>query len=112
MIIFEIVSKLGKTIRLTEIQWAHIDEKHKELRNQIQKMKTTLENPDIIYYSTTEENYHYYKYFKETPVTEKYLLLIVKHLNDEGFIITAFFVSKIKKKGKVVIYGEENINKL
>jgi len=112
MIIFEVISKLDKKVRLTEIQWAHIELKHKELRNQIQKMKATLENPDIIYYSQIEENYHYYKYFKETPVTEKYILLIVKHLNDEGFIITAFFVGKIKKEGKVVIYGEENIYKL
>lgn len=112
MIIFELISRLDKKIRLTEIQWAHIESKHKELRNQIQKMIVTLENPDLVYYSPVEENYHYYKYFKETPVMEKYLLLIVKHLNDEGFIITAFFVTKIRKEGKEVIYGEENIHKL
>jgi hypothetical protein len=45
-------------------------------------------------------------------VTEKYLLMVAKHLNDAGFIITAFFVSKIKKEGKEVIYGEEDIHKL
>ncbi|MEW6416890.1 MAG: PBECR2 nuclease fold domain-containing protein [Nitrospirota bacterium] len=112
MLIFEVLSKLNKKIRLTEIQWAHIESKHKELKNQIQKMIATLENPDFVYYSPTEENFHYYKRFEETPVTEKYLLMVAKHLNDDGFIITAFFVSKIKKEGKEVIYGEENIHKL
>jgi hypothetical protein len=45
-------------------------------------------------------------------VTEKYLLLVVKHLNDEGFIITAFFVARIRKEGKEVKYEKENIHKL
>ncbi|MEW6214654.1 MAG: hypothetical protein AB1478_05535 [Nitrospirota bacterium] len=103
---------MNKKIRLTEIQWTHIELKHKELSNQIQKMIDTLENPDLVYYSPREENYYYYKYFRETPVTEKYLLLIVKHLNNEGFIITAFFVTKIRKEGKEVIYEGENIHKL
>ena len=112
LIVFEALSKLNKKIRLTEIQWAHIELKHKELRNQIQKMIGTLENPNFIYYSPAEESYHYYKYFKETPVTEKYLLLVVKHLNDEGYIITAFFVTRIRKEGKEVKYEKENIHKL
>jgi chaperonin cofactor prefoldin len=50
MLIFEVLSKLNKKIRLTEIQWAHIESKHKELKNQIQKMIATLENPDFVYY--------------------------------------------------------------
>ena len=110
MVIFETLSKLGKQIRLTDAQWEHIRRNHRELDNQLQKMQQALEHPDLVYYCPAEENYQYYKYFQRTPVTEKYLMLVVKHLNDEGFIITAFFMSpaKIRKTGKVVIYGQED----
>ena len=112
MVIFEINSKLEKKIRLTEVQWAHIRIKHSELDNQLSKMIETLKEPDLVCYSSDEENYQYYKYFAKTPVNEKYLLVIVKHLNKEGFVITAFFVGKIKKEFKEVVYGEKNFYKL
>lgn len=112
MPIFEVVSKVEKKIKLTEVQWSHIRYKHKELDTQLQNMITTLKEPDFVYYSPGEKNYHYYRRFGRTPVTEKYLLLVVKHLNEEGFVITAFFVSKIRRKGKEVVYGKESINKL
>jgi len=112
MSIFEIVCKLRKKIRLTETQWSHIKYRHPELENQIEKISMTLESPEIICYSSKEELYHYYRHFTGTPVSEKYLLVVVKHLNDEGFVVTGFFVSKIKKVEKEVIYGKENYNKL
>ncbi len=112
MAVFEVVSKMGKKIRLTEVQWAHTSSKHPELENQIDNMITTLQEPDYVYHSTKEENFHYLKLFEQTPVTEKYLLLIIKHLNDEGFVITGFFVSKIRMKNKVLVYGKENLDKL
>lgn len=112
MPIFEIVSKLGKKVRLTEIQWTHIKYKHIELDNQISKMISALQEPDFVYYSPLEENYHYVKLFKETPISEKYLLIIIKHLNQEGFVITGFFVSEIKRKEKRLVYGEEDFDNL
>ena len=75
-------------------------------------MISTLMEPDAIYYSPTDDNHHYYKHFKETPITEKYLLLVVKLLNKDGFIVTAFFVSKIRTKNKEAIYGQENFYQL
>jgi len=104
MIIFEALSKLEKKIRLTAFQWAHMRFKHPELSSQENKMIETLKNPDLIYHSPQEENFQYLKLFGQTPLGEKYLLLIVKHLNGEGFIITGFFVSKIKTKDKVLIW--------
>lgn len=112
MPIFEAVSKLNKKIRLTQVQWAHIRHEHPELDDQTKKIISAIEAPDFIYYSPKEDNYHYYKYFEHTPVTEKYLLAVVKHFNKEGFVITAFFMTKIKKKQKEVVYGEENVHKL
>ena len=96
------------------VQWIHVLRKHGELNSQIQKMKQTLQDPGLVYYCPDEENYQYCKYFQRTPVTEKYLPLVVKHLNGDGFIITAFFisVSKMRKTGKVIVYGQEDVHEL
>ena len=76
------------------------------------KIKAALKEPDSIWYSSREENHHFYKRFDATPVSKKYLLLIVKFLNNEGFIVTAFFVSRIRRKDKVLIYGKEDTDSL
>ena len=108
-VIFELSCKMGKKIRLTEPQWHHITTIHKEFgENTINYMVRTLQSPDFILFDVLEENHQYYKQFKHTPVSEKYLLLIVKVLNDEGFVITSFFMRKIRYEGKVWVYGKES----
>ena len=73
-------------------------------------MKLTLTEPDTVYHSVGEDTYHYYKKFSSTPVSEKYLLLVAKHHDGEGFIITAFFVAGIRRQDKVLVYGSKNRN--
>ena len=80
------------------------------MRGQLDKMKLTLTEPDFVYHSVGEGAYYYYKRFRKTPVSEKYALLITKHQDDEGFIITAFFVAKIKRQEKGLVYGNKNRN--
>ena len=106
--VFEVMSRLGTKIHLSNIQWSHIEARHKELRGQLDKMKLTLTEPDAVYRSVGEETHHYYKKFSSTPVSEKYMLLVTKHREGEGFIITAFFVAKIRKREKVQVYGSKN----
>jgi len=43
----------------------------------------------------------FYKLYEKTPVTEKYLLVVIKTVNREGFIVTAFFTDRVKKGGVV-----------
>jgi len=107
-VVFDVKSRLDRKVRLTDIQWSHIETRHKELRGQLNKMKQTLIDPDIVYHSAAEETHQYYRKFTKTPVTEKYLLLVVKHQDGEGFIITAFFVGRIRRREKVLVYGSEN----
>lgn len=104
MNIFEIQSPLNKKLRLTKIQWEHITLKHKELKNQQSKLIDALQDPDFVLYSQNDDNYQYHKWFSKTPVSEKHLLVVVKHLNGEGFVITAFFLSKVKSNDKVKVY--------
>ncbi len=112
MTVLKVTSRADRQIRLTEVQWDHMTSRHPEVNGQEDKISETLEDPDFIYHSLKEENYHYLKYFEDTPVTKKYLLIIAKHLNKEGFVITGFFLSRIKTSDKVLVYGKESINKL
>jgi len=107
--IFELFCKLGKKIRLTKPQWHHIITIHKEFdETTISHMVRTLQSLDFILFDILEENHQYYKKFKHTPVSEKYLLLIIKVLNDVGFVITSFFTKKIRYEGKVWVYGKKS----
>lgn len=100
-------SALGKKIRLTKAQWAHIRIEHAELDSQHQSLRETLQAPDFICYNATEDSFEYYRHYAVTPVTAKYLKVVARHLNEEGFVITAFYLTKIKKRGRRCVYGQE-----
>jgi hypothetical protein len=88
-IIFEIIDKNGKKIRLTKTQWSHIKTRHHSVDES--EIQETLKNPQKI---IEEDNYViiFYRYYKERKEPEKYLKLMVKYLNGEGYVITSYFV--------------------
>ena len=93
--IFEVEDKSGKKIHLSNERWKHINQEHPEVAPYFEEIKETLKNPvKITSYEFDENIRYYYKYFKERE--SKYLLVIVKYLNNHGFIITAYFVRYIK----------------
>lgn len=101
MVMFMLPPKLQKTIRLDEERWNHVL-KHPEMKNQINRVKETIINPDSVRESRHDPSvWLFYKLYTETPVTRKYLLVITRILNEEGFIVTAFFTDKMKKGGLV-----------
>ena len=90
--IFEIIDKSGKKIHLSKEQWKHIVT---ELSNKIEDIKDTLTNPLTIRHSKYDEKVRwYFRYYKNLS---KYLMVSVKYLNGEGFVITAFHTSKLPK---------------
>jgi len=87
----------GNKIRLTDERKMHILE-HKEMINQLELIKDTLKLPEKIVESKYEKEVRlYYKFYSKTPVTEKYLIVIVRLTSDDNFILTSFFTDKIKK---------------
>jgi len=60
-----------------------------------------LENPEIVVEGATNNTKICYRFFNRTPVTSKYLAVVVKVLNQEGFIITAYFTERVRR-GKVL----------
>ena len=85
---------LGKQIRATRSHWEKIVEtKHPSLRGKEEEVKQALETPFEIRASKSDENVHLYYIDFEG----KYLCVVVKNLNDQGFVITAYFTEKIKE---------------
>lgn len=96
-IIFEIVDKTGRRIRLTKKQWKHSLKRHPNMINYLEEIEITLKNPlKITDYSEEDDVMYYYKYIKHKEGPYKYLLVSVRYLNGEGFVITAYFEKYIK----------------
>jgi len=88
-IIFEIIDKSGRKIRLTKEQWKHITEEHSRI-NDPEELKQTLSNPTKITPSKYDpDNVHYY--YRYNKLIKRYHFIAVKYLNGDGFIITSFY---------------------
>jgi hypothetical protein len=97
--VLRVNSKLGKAIKLDEDRWKHVLD-HPEMKEQLHHMREALVDPDEIRESMhTPSIWMFYKLYPHSPVSEKYLLVIVKVSDGEGFIVTAFFTDELKKGG-------------
>lgn len=88
----------NRQIRLTDERQEHIQADHPEMSEQLEKIQETLSEPDIIVRSRTDPEVElFYRYYDITPITQKYLCVVVKVLSGEIFIITAYFTDTIKR---------------
>ena len=89
MIIIEVKTKDGKLIRLPEKQWKHIRYRHPEIS--LDGIEDTIVNPTArIQYS--DDITKFYKFIKRE---KKYVMVAVKILNGDGFVITAYKTKRI-----------------
>jgi hypothetical protein len=88
----------NRRIRLTDERQEHIETDHPEMLGQIDKIGDILLDPAIVVRSRTDPNVElFYQHYGITPVTEKYLCVVVKVLIGDLFIITAYFTDTIKR---------------
>lgn len=90
--IFEIKDKSGRRIRLTRERLKHINKEHPLVKEE--EIKQTLKNPLKIIEKSGKKPF-YYQYFKYKNLPYRYLRVIVRYLNGDGFIVTAYFVKGI-----------------
>ena len=92
--LFEVESKVKKKISISNEHWKHISEiKHPEVSGLEDEIKQTLIIPIEIKRRNSDRNiYLYYSKYKS-----KFLCVVIRHLNGNGFVITAYITSKIKK---------------
>lgn len=95
--LFEIIDVFSKKIRTTKNYWRKIkEEKHKDLIVGIGEITETIIKPDEVYQSVKDETVaiQYRKYLKFI------LVVVTKHLNGDGFLVTAYQTTKSKTKGE------------
>ena len=86
----------GVELRLTDERLDHI-ERRPEMNGQLDRIEETLQNLDELRGSDQDETVVlYHRLYSETPVTEKYLLVVVKRDVENPFVITAFFTDRVK----------------
>ena len=92
----------GIPIRLNNERWIHIMERHPELRTEMNKILETISNPDFVQEGDWDELIAI-KYYKKTPLTSKYLLVVYKEIsNMDGFVITSYFTTKPAKWRRLI----------
>lgn len=96
MRVFEDIKK--RDIRLTDERYEHLVGDHPEIEGQMERVHEVLLHPEKIIRSNTDPSVElFYRKYPSTPVSQKYLCIVVKALLDDAFIITAYFTDTIKK---------------
>ena len=94
--LIEIVSALGKKIRTTRQYWNHITtKKHSELEGKLDETLEALREPDEVY--RQDETSDIYLYYRRR--NGEWISVVARHLNGDGFIVTAYLTTKSKRKG-------------
>ncbi|MBI4145867.1 hypothetical protein HY489_00860 [Candidatus Woesearchaeota archaeon] len=97
MRVLECIDKTKRRIYLTSERWSHLSGEHPEVVPYLNQFEEVLKQPlQITSFTGDTTVAYYYKHAKDRPCASKHLLLVVKYLNGEGFIITGYFVKKLK----------------
>lgn len=86
-----------RKIKFSNIQRLHIAYFHPEVLVDETKLELAVSKPELVARGATEDTRVFYRFFTQTPVTAKYLAVVVKLLDGEGFIVTAYFTDKVKR---------------
>jgi hypothetical protein len=90
------------SIRLTDERWIHIIENHDDMAGYYDEVLRIVEDPDYVI-----------KGYGGALIAlkqsgEKLLSVVYKETSQsEGFIITAYFTSKIKLEGEVIVWQRQ-----
>ena len=87
----------GRRIRLTEERLAHILE-HPEMKDAEPLIEQTLANPEQVMESLSDTQARlYYRLYVGTRIGNKHLCVVVKMLEADAFVVTAYLTDKVKK---------------
>lgn len=86
----------GKIVRLTDERLAHILE-HTEMKGLDAEIEKVLRQPQLVRRSRTDESVRlYYEFYAQTVVNGKWLCVVVKYLEGDAFVVTAYLTDKPK----------------
>ena len=88
------VSIEGVPVRLTHDRWFHIVENHDDLAGYYEDVLETVENPHVVL-----PGYRGALVAARSYGRRRYLVVIYRQIStDDGFIITAYFTSRIDRR--------------
>ena len=86
----------GRRIRLSEERLAHILE-HPEMLGMELTIGQTLSEPERVIESLSDSQARlYHRFYVGTRVGNKYLCVVVKVLETDAFVVTAYLTDKVK----------------
>jgi hypothetical protein len=87
----------NRSIRLTAERLHYFEADHPEMAAQTPRIAETLATPDRIVRSRSDSTGElFYTWYLSTPVTTKFLCVVVKVLPDDHFIITSYYTDAVK----------------
>lgn len=91
--LFGVISKLNKKIRVTQFYWDYITNvKHPSMNGLVDVVKGTLTEPLEVRRSKRDPTVHlFYGRYEKTLLC----CVVVKFLNGEGFVITAYLTRRM-----------------
>ena len=93
----------GIPIRLTDERWVHIIENHDDLAGYYDEIVGTIEHPDYVI-----EGYKGALIALKQVRAGKFLAVVYREISDsDGFIITAYFTSRIKLEREAVVWQRQ-----
>lgn len=94
IVYFEVISCLGKRIRISHKHWdLIIQRKHLEVAGREHEVQMALCEAESVRTSQADDSvFLYYKRFGRY-----YLCVVCRHLNGEGFIITSYLTDRLKE---------------
>lgn len=99
---FIVKSKLGRTIRVTDAYWDYIIRvKHGELAGLEAEVMKALRSPSEVRRSRKDRAVYIYYH----PLGNKFISVVTKHLNGDGFIITAYLTRRAGAFGSEKVFG-------
>ena len=91
--LFEVMTRLGCTVRTTAEYWSLIETKHPKLDGRVQEIVHVLTSPDQICQSRKDTAV--YLFYRADQ--SRRLCTDVKRLDGEGFLIIAYPCDRVKK---------------
>jgi hypothetical protein len=90
---FEVTTILGKRIRTAKEYWEKlVTNEHPRMLGREKEVQEALEKPDEVRRSRVDPDVCLYYKRKRAH----HICIVVRHLDDEGFLITAYFTEAVK----------------
>ena len=86
----------GRKVRLTDERLAHILE-HAEMAGMAVELERVLREPQLVRLSRSDVAVRmFYEFYARTIVGGKWLCVVVKYLENDAFVVTAYLTDKPK----------------